>query len=62
MWHLVLIGREHNERKCEASASLWKIIAAASFIPTDDEQTFLSWLTCCVFYEGQENKKEAIKH
>ena len=45
MWHLVLIGREHNERKHEASASLWKIIAAASFIPTEDEQTiYLSWL------------------
>jgi hypothetical protein len=45
MWHLVLIGREHNERKREASALLWKIIAAASFIPTEDEQTiYLSWL------------------
>jgi hypothetical protein len=45
MRHLVLIGQEHNERKREASASLWKIIAAASFIPTEDEQTiYLSWL------------------
>jgi hypothetical protein len=45
MWHLVSIGQEHNESKGAASASLWKIIAAASFIPTKDEQTiYLSWL------------------
>jgi hypothetical protein len=45
MWHSVLIGREHNESKREASASLWKIIAAASFLHTKDQQTiYLSWL------------------
>jgi hypothetical protein len=39
MSHLVLFGRKHNESKCEASASFWKIIAAASFLPTKDQQT-----------------------
>jgi hypothetical protein len=46
MWHLVLIGREQSrESNREASASLWKIIAAASFQPIKDQQTiYHSWL------------------
>jgi hypothetical protein len=45
-WHLVLIGQEQRrESNREASASLWKIIAAASFQPIGDLQTtYLSWL------------------
>jgi hypothetical protein len=52
MWHLVLIGQEQSrEGNREASASLWKIIAAASFQPIKDQQTiYLSWLA--VFHEG----------
>jgi hypothetical protein len=46
MWHLVLIGQEQRrESNREASASLWKIIATASFQPIEDLQTiYLSWL------------------
>jgi hypothetical protein len=46
MWHLVSIGRENGrESNWKATASPWKIIAAASFQPVDDKQTiYLSWL------------------
>jgi hypothetical protein len=47
MWHLVLIGQEKSRKSnCEASASLWKLIAADLFQPMDNLQTiYLSWLT-----------------
>jgi hypothetical protein len=46
MWHLVLISQENGrESNREATDSLWKIIAAASFQPVDDKQTtYPSWL------------------
>jgi hypothetical protein len=46
MWHFVLSGREQSrENTREASVSLWKIIAVASFQPIEDLQTiYLSWL------------------
>jgi hypothetical protein len=46
MWHLVLIGQEQRRPgNREASASLGKIIAAASYQPIKDLQTiYLSWI------------------
>jgi hypothetical protein len=50
MWHLVLIGRDQaRESNWEASESIWKVIASASFQPMDDLQTIiLVGLLCLV--------------
>ena len=65
MWHLVLIGREQpREGNREASDSLWKIIASASFQPMNDLQTiYLSWLavSCMKAEYGKWNPKKTKK-